>query len=371
MLVNVFGFFLPLMLTMSTHSIILIFCGAYFFIKVFGRMAFPRGLLVLLPFCLSLLFSGILSGGGALWASTYVAVQFFSCSAISMMISDSLIRIRLYQGLAVGAAAYFLANLFAVYYEPSGGRHDGLFSNSNAFASSTACVFVLLHVMFNLKVLSASRIINSSALLSMFGLAALLVLSGSRAGLLSIVLYLAAYGVVSPKKGFKFLGLIVVIAPLVLVLFGGHFEKILIFKRFGVALSEFFGRGSNVNLEALEVQERFNLVDKAIQGWLGSPLLGNGIGTFKELTGYSYAHNTYADLLYSLGVSGFLTFSMFFLFSLLGWKKSHDPDFRGAFIPVFIFVFWYSFFIPVHQILPFSLMFGFLLSFSMKGVERE
>lgn len=365
-LVFCFGIFLPLLLTASSHAVILIFLLAFLLTNSIRRNVVPGFLFVLIPFVIAILVSGALSEKHAFWASSYVALQVVSWLAIAILMARVPFSLRLFGGLIWGIGLYIFANLVAIYAEPAGIRHSGLFPNANGLASTSACLFVVAHALGMRHRSKFPKGFKLLHLVCLAGLGVLVVLAGSRAGIFAAGVYLAFYGAMSPRMAVKGGAALFLVVPLIYFAGGQLVRDALIFKRVEVMFAEIFSSSGAADLEALEVTERVYLVDIALDGWSRSPFIGNGIGAFRDLSGYSYAHNTYADLLFSTGILGLLAYLFIIVSATYGYlrKRSMFPDVNG-FFPVLVFIIFYSFFIPVYQIFPFSLVFGYLIGFSL------
>ena len=94
--------------------------------------------------------------------------------------------------------------------------------------------------------------------------------------------------------------------PLLYDLIGERFEGL-----FGL----FTGKGSTVSSDSTREQ----MIVAALKGWLEQPLLGHGIDSFKffnrEITGhFYYAHNNFVELLYDVGLVGFVLFYYMYVY---------------------------------------------------------
>lgn len=101
----------------------------------------------------------------------------------------------------------------------------------------------------------------------------------------------------------------------------------LIGERFEGLFDLFVGKDSNVNSDSTR-EQMFIL---AIEKWLNRPLLGYGIDSFKffnrGVTGhFYYAHNNVAELLYDVGIIGFLLFYWIFLHIYKQLKLIHTDE---------------------------------------------
>lgn len=85
--------------------------------------------------------------------------------------------------------------------------------------------------------------------------------------------------------------------------------------RFEGLFSMLSGRGAEVSGDGM----RSKIFIMAYEGWLDSPLFGHGIDSFKEynrnVTGHNYyAHNNYVELLYDVGLIGFVVYYWIFVY---------------------------------------------------------
>lgn len=63
------------------------------------------------------------------------------------------------------------------------------------------------------------------------------------------------------------------------------------------------------NVEDASAYRRAIMIKEGITGWLQRPILGHGINTFKDISIYKvYSHNNYVELLFNMGVVGFLVY---------------------------------------------------------------
>lgn len=88
---------------------------------------------------------------------------------------------------------------------------------------------------------------------------------------------------------------------------------------------------------------RQQMVELGLSGWFEKPYFGHGIDQFKfssfiHLNKYAYAHNNYIEILFDLGIIGFIIYYGFYLFLLIKlWNiKDADNDLRNFFISFLI-----------------------------------
>ncbi len=96
-------------------------------------------------------------------------------------------------------------------------------------------------------------------------------------------------------------------------------------ERFEAFFSDLFGfKTAAAEVGGDKIRER--LVEIGIDGWLESPIFGHGLDTFKyfnkDMTGhFYYAHNNYVELLYDLGLVGFIAYYSFVVYMLVKLVK--------------------------------------------------
>lgn len=79
-------------------------------------------------------------------------------------------------------------------------------------------------------------------------------------------------------------------------------------------LFNLFGGEGEVDASSLARQELFR---QAIEYWKNSPIIGNGIDSFKTMSSYGvYAHNNYGELLCDLGVVGLIAYCSIYIYIL-------------------------------------------------------
>lgn len=60
------------------------------------------------------------------------------------------------------------------------------------------------------------------------------------------------------------------------------------------------------------------LVDQAVAFWKQSPIIGNGLDTFKVMSSYGvYSHNNYVELLCNLGIIGVIVYYSYFFYLIV------------------------------------------------------
>lgn len=79
-------------------------------------------------------------------------------------------------------------------------------------------------------------------------------------------------------------------------------------------LFNLFGGEGEADASAIARQE---LLQQALEYWKNSPIIGNGIDSFKTMSSYGvYAHNNYGELLCDMGIVGTIAYYSYFIYLL-------------------------------------------------------
>ena len=108
-----------------------------------------------------------------------------------------------------------------------------------------------------------------------------------------------------------------------------------------------YSQGQEVNESSLETRD--NMISTALTMWTTKPFTGWGIDSFRIHSGYgTYSHNNYTEVLFSMGIIGFVLYYGFFLSVLLwcvkllkGYKNTINYKIVGwAVISIFVLLLW-------------------------------
>lgn len=92
-------------------------------------------------------------------------------------------------------------------------------------------------------------------------------------------------------------------------------------KRFESLYNDIFGLNDSTNtVSGMDIRSK--MIQIGLEGWLEAPLFGHGLDSFKYFnvtqTGhFYYAHNNYVELLYDLGLTGFIAYYGFVVYMLV------------------------------------------------------
>lgn len=107
----------------------------------------------------------------------------------------------------------------------------------------------------------------------------------------------------------------------------------LLYDAIGERFEAFFANLLGIETDANSVHSdatRATLIKLGLRGWIESPLFGHGLDSFKYFNAsqnghFYYAHNNYVELLYDLGLVGFIAYySMYFYLFVKVLKISRD-----------------------------------------------
>lgn len=149
----------------------------------------------------------------------------------------------------------------------------------------------------------------------------IMVISGGRKTIVGVVATLALFyffkGDIKNKKRLicNILIAICVVGVLIYAVLNIPFLYDYVGKRFEGLFSMLSGKGAEVGGDDM----RSKIFVMAYEGWMQNPFFGHGIDSFKgynqSVTGhYYYAHNNYVELLYDVGIIGFVAYYWIFVY---------------------------------------------------------
>lgn len=142
---------------------------------------------------------------------------------------------------------------------------------------------------------------------------ALMLFSGGRKTIVAVLVALVFYILFKGKSGVKHVVgklfiIVAIVAGIYALLMEVPFFYELIGNRFE-GMFDFFSGNSQISGD----ETRYKMIEIGLNKWLESPVFGYGVDSFKyynvTVTGhFYYAHNNYVELLYDLGIIGFLAY---------------------------------------------------------------
>ena len=303
----------------------------YLFVAWTVFSIFRRGRFLLTNFTIWQVAMLILSLVSILWAETAVMGALYNM-LVGMVLSvcfifaiDSVERLeKTLLIFVISADALGVLMILTGQMTADNGRlGQELTGNANAFASMIMISAIISGWFFVYK----TRVSKYFNLASMLFCSYMLALSGGRKYLLVSVLCLGLFLVFKDtSKAVRILGSLIKAGIIVGLMYMAVMNIPVLYNAIGYRLESLFsmvsGGESNISSDAL----RQNLIRIGLEKWTESPLLGFGVDTFKyynlRTTGhFYYAHNNYVELLYDLGLVGFLAYYGFYLHILNQLKK--------------------------------------------------
>ena len=180
----------------------------------------------------------------------------------------------------------------------------------------------------------------------------IMALSGGRKTMFSVFMAFSVFLLMKEdknrKKVLKNICLLIILAVLLIyILLEVPFFYNLIGERF-IGLFDLFTGQHNVEAHGDDMRKR--IFSLALNGWLENPIFGHGFDSFKfynlRVTGHNYyAHNNYVELLYDLGLVGFLLYYYIYIYIYCNLRKLTSIDYKfkilgyGLLIELLIFDF--------------------------------
>jgi O-antigen ligase len=245
--------------------------------------------------------------------------------------------------LMVISSALLMIYLFATGYiseyeasEESGKRFGNeLTGNANSFASIfmiSACASVYFFFTKRKNIIKVLCVVPFS--LQLYGL----VLAGSRKNILIPFIMICLISIQMKNKHSKHNVMIKTFVAVAAMFFGYWllinvpFLYDNIGYRFETIVDYSTGAASSADVSAMT---REAMREKALELWVQSPILGNGMGSFKQISGFStYSHNNMVEVLCNQGVIGFFVFYMYFAYLLyiLIKKRRENTELNRFFV---------------------------------------
>jgi O-antigen ligase len=180
-------------------------------------------------------------------------------------------------------------------------RFMGMNDNPNMLAIFMIySIFITFHVIKNFKLNNKLKFfLNINLILAILAI----FLTQSKKGMLFSAILFSFYFLLN----FSFSKLIKVAMTIALILIIGLQIPVVknsidkSFKRFELMLKVVDGTNKSADRST---KERFDFIEKGIDGFVENPIFGHGINSFIDYLGHP-AHNNYVELLYGIGIIGF------------------------------------------------------------------
>lgn len=200
---------------------------------------------------------------------------------------------------------------------------EELSGNANAFSNMilVATIFTSWFMVYCCK--NKTRLLYILAFLSQLFVMAL---SGGRKNMIaSIICALVFIFFYSGKKKTSIIKRLLLCAVLVLSVYWAIMNIPILYDaighRFESLLNDFFGIETTANKVGSDAI-REKMVEIGLEGWLEAPIFGHGLDNFKYycqdvLNRFCYAHNNYVELLYDIGLIGFVAYYIFITYMFI------------------------------------------------------
>lgn len=246
---------------------------------------------------------------------------------------ESLLKVYVLSAIFMALALWYTGQLDFLYFSAMNEERLGteVTGNANIFTAlfMYAGVFAAWMMLYDSKRLN--RLISLLLFCIIFFL---MIVSGGRKTIIAIIGSLVLFIMLKKTKSIRHIVRnlaisIIIVVSIFLIIFHVPFLYDLIGERFEGLFNLFSGQGSEVSGD----DTRKQIFDLAFTGWLERPLLGHGIDSFKfynqAITGhFYYAHNNFVELLYDLGVTGFLSFYWIFFYIFRQLKSSVNIPYK-------------------------------------------
>lgn len=273
---------------------------------------------------LSTIFS--LLGSIDLRLSLIPSIYFLFIISFSIIISKSVDYIADFEKiLFFSLLGFIVLNLRSFSGDFTGARFSGVAGQPNALGLISGTGFVIS--MSYLYLFAQSRKLSKPiAVVAILTSLFLIVSSGSRGAVISILAALLYLFLKNIKSNLKVIVLISIFLISIIIIFYDKIVELPLYYRL-LALPSALGLnlGEN-NIEAefgsATDDTRIDIASTAFEAFLGKPVFGNGLNTFSYFSEYVYTHNSYLEILFSQGIFGSLVYGLFILYSLMVASKS-------------------------------------------------
>lgn len=215
---------------------------------------------------------------------------------------------------------FLVVNLRNFFSEQTGFyRLGGVAGQSNALgliSSASAILCFSYYVLFYSRSTTVEKLfLLATGLLSVY----FLVRSGSRGAFISLLVPVVFYYFrfktrIRLRSIFYVVLAILVIAFIVMQLANTPLFNRLLLLPSAIGLD--FGTVNNLGYDYKEAGDssRVYIAEIVLKEFLNNPVLGHGLGSFKYFSEFSYTHNSFLEMIFSLGILGMLVFYFPLLF---------------------------------------------------------
>lgn len=249
--------------------------------------------------------------------SDYIIIFWAYSLSATLLIIILLLTNQLYMDVRLGSSLFGNANAFAHF-----------------FAVSVVCsIWLFIYSKRSLKIFALACIISQIYALALSGgrksfvfpfifLYTLLLLKKDKTGRKHIVKYTIIFIIIVVIVYYMVMNI-----PALYESLGNRMESL---------LNLFTGEGTVDNSTLV----RQKMIKIGLKGWLDKPFLGHGVDNYKywcfrKLNRLTYAHNNFVEVIFDLGIVGFILYYGFYAFllkKLISVKQAENYDLRNFFI---------------------------------------
>lgn len=311
-------------------------CVMYIFIGWTALNSLNKGLIVFKNYTKWYLIMIAFSTLSYIWAREMVTETLYNMFVALVITECFIITINTYERLELCIKTFvlsadvmcFLLCITGQVSLTAGERlGESVTGNANSFSALLMIAAVFASWLFIYKKDRKNKIFN---LISMIFLLFLMGISGGRKTIITVIVcfiwFIFIKDIKSNIKIFKnILKIIIILCLLYLAIMKIPVLYNTVGERFKGLFTLIGGGTSSVSSDAIRVK----LVEIGLQGWLNKPILGYGFDNFKyfnrDITGhFYYAHNNYVEMLFDLGLIGFIFYYSFILNLIYKlWKNKY------------------------------------------------
>lgn len=256
-----------------------------------------------------------------LWADNLVLFQVYSM-AVSLIITycfinaiDTKEKLEYLAFLFVCAADLLCILIFATGQFSVGMDSERLgveiMGNANTFSTflMVSAVFASWTLIYKKRL--SVKIFNG---LSLAFILFMMAVSGGRKTIIAVLLCSSYFFITKDRNNyFKSILNIIKVLAVVLLLYFAVMKIPMLYETIGFRFEQLFSIAKGGSSDVGSDETRLKMVEIGFDAWLKKPILGYGLDTFKyynlKVTNhFYYAHNNYIELLYDLGIVGFLLY---------------------------------------------------------------
>lgn len=253
------------------------------------------------------------------------SVYFLFVLLASVAISKSVNSLHSFEKLLFASLLGFIIfNLRNFSEDFSSLRFSGVVGQPNGLGliSGTGFTISTIYMYLFPKSRKIYKLVSLIVILTSFFL---VISSGSRGALVSILIPLMYLFIKSIKNNFKTIIVLSISLFFVLNIFHDKLIQLPIYNRL-LALPMALGWNivnNNIDAEFATAADdtRVNLANIAFEAFLDKPIFGNGANTFSYFSEYVYTHNTYLEIIFSQGLVGTLAYTGFLIIILIKKPK--------------------------------------------------